>query len=220
VKKARKRKKALSKRKTPWDWRKRYRVWDANRKIFVYPGNWIEPDVVLPSSFWIPLREVLAAVRAQCRIGRQRLPKLKLRRGKGFPVLLTGKNRTAMLVTAQTLTSDLKMDLYRVDLGQVVSRYIGETEKNLGRIFDTVEKVGAVLLFDEAEALLGSRSEVKDSHDRYANIELNYLLQRIENFGGLSILATDKCDDLDSVLSRRFPFIIRVPKTIAFVTPT
>ena len=138
--------------------------------------------------------------------------KLKLRRAKGLRVLLTGKDGTALLVAAQTLASDLEMNLYRVDLGKVVSKYIGETEKNLGQIFDAVEKSDAVLLFDEAEVLFVSRTEVKDSHDRYANIELNYLLQRIENFGGLSILASNKCDDLGSVLLRRFPFTIRVPK--------
>src|SRR5713101_5661680 len=94
----------LSKMSTQWEWHERYRVWDANRKIFVYPENWIEPDVVLPSSFRIPVREVLAAVRAQWGIGTQPLHKLKLRHTKkGFRVLLTGKNRTAMLVTAETL---------------------------------------------------------------------------------------------------------------------
>ncbi len=202
----------LSKKSTQWEWDERYRVWDANRKIFVYPENWIEPDVVLPSSFRISLGDVLAAVRAKCREGAQRLHKLKLRRAKGLRVLLTGKDGTALLVAAQTLASDLEMNLYRVDLGKVVSKYIGETEKNLGQIFDAVEKSDAVLLFDEAEVLFVSRTEVKDSHDRYANIELNYLLQRLENFGGLSILASNKCDDLGSVLLRRFPFTIRVPK--------
>jgi ATP-dependent 26S proteasome regulatory subunit len=210
----------LSEKSTQWEWYERYRVWDANRKIFVYPENWIEPDVALPRSLRIPLREVMAAVQAQCPIGTQRSHKLKLRRAKGVCLLLTGKDQTAMLVTAQTLASDLEMDLYRVALGEVVSKYIGETEKNLGKVFDTVKTGGAVLLLDEAEVLFVSRSEVKDSHDRYANIELNYLLQRIENFGGLSILSTDKCDDLDSRLLRRFRFIIRVPKSIAFVIPT
>ena len=205
---------ALSKKSTLWEWHVRYRVWDANRKIFVYPANWLEPDVVLPSSFRIALGEVLAAVRAKCHKGANHSHKPKGRRAKDLRVLLTGKDRTALLVTAQTLARDLEMNLYRVDLGKVVGKYIGETEKNLGQIFDAVEKSDALLLFDEAEVLFVSRSEVKDSHDRYANVDLNYLLQRIENFGGLSILATDKCDDLDSALSRRFPFIIRVPRRL------
>lgn len=210
MKKPRKEEEPLRKKEAKWDWRKRYRVWDANRKIFVYPENWIEPDLVLPASFRVTLREVLAAVRAQSGTGTHRFHRFKLRRAKGFRVLLTGKNRAAALVIAQTLASDLGMDLYRVDLGRVVSKYIGETEKNLGRVFDTAEASSAVLLFDEADALLGKRTEVKDSHDRCANVELNYLLQRIEDFGGLSILLTHKRGDFDNALLQRSRFVIRV----------
>lgn len=210
MKKPRKEEEPLRKKEAKWDWRKRYRVWDANRKIFVYPENWIEPDLVLPASFRVTLREVLAAVRAQSGTGTHRFHRFKLRCAKGFRVLLTGKNRAAALVIAQTLASDLGMDLYRVDLGRVVSKYIGETEKNLGRVFDTAEASSAVLLFDEADALLGKRTEVKDSHDRYANVELNYLLQRIEDFGGLSILLTHKRGHFDNALLQRSRFVIRV----------
>src|SRR5213076_526635 len=105
-------------------------------------------------------------------------------------VLFTGKNRMSALVAARTLARDLGKDLYRVDLSGVVSKYIGETEKNLRLVFDAAKKGGAVLFFDEADALFGKRTNVKDSHNRYANIEIDYLLERIEDYAGLAVLAT------------------------------
>jgi SpoVK/Ycf46/Vps4 family AAA+-type ATPase len=101
--------------------------------------------------------------------------------------------------------------LYRIDLSAVVSKYIGETEKNLRKLFDAAEKGGAILFFDEADALFGKRSEVKDSHDRYANIEINYLLQRMEAFRGLAILATNMKNALDQAFLRRLRFIVNFP---------
>ena len=101
-------------------------------------------------------------------------------------------------------------DLYRVDLSSIVSKYIGETEKNIGRVFDAAEAADPVLLFDDAEVLLGKRTDVKDSHDSYAHIELNYLFRGIEDFGGLSILSTKGRGDFDKALSRRFRFVIRI----------
>ena len=109
------------------------------------------------------------------------------------------------------LANDLKLDLYRIDLSAVVSKYIGETEKNLREVFDAAECGGAILLFDEADALFGKRSEVKDSHDRYANIEVDYLLQRMEAFGGLAILATNMKSALDPAFVRRLRFIVTFP---------
>jgi SpoVK/Ycf46/Vps4 family AAA+-type ATPase len=103
------------------------------------------------------------------------------------------------------------LDLYRIDLSQVVSKYIGETEKNLRRIFDAAEAGGVVLLFDEADALFGKRSEVKDSHDRYANIEVSYLLQRMETYRGLAILTTNQKSALDSAFLRRLRFVVQFP---------
>jgi SpoVK/Ycf46/Vps4 family AAA+-type ATPase len=126
-------------------------------------------------------------------------------------VLLIGKNRMGALVAAHTLARDLGKDLYHVDLGAVVSKYIGETEKNLRRVFAAARKSGAVLFFDEADALFGKRTEVHDSHDRYANIEINYLLQRIEEYAGLAILATGNRTNIDDAFTRRFDFVIRVP---------
>src|SRR5205807_3937636 len=102
-------------------------------------------------------------------------------------------------------------DLYRIDLSSVVSKYIGETEKNLRRVFDAAEEGGAVLLFDEADALFGKRSEVKDSHDRYANIEVSYLLQRMEAYRGLAILTTNLKTALDPAFMRRLRFVVQFP---------
>ena len=115
-------------------------------------------------------------------------------------------------MAAEVIANDLRLELYRIDLSAVVSKYIGETEKNLRRLFDAAEQGGAILFFDEADALFGKRSEVKDSHDRYANIEINYLLQRMEAYRGLAILATNMKSALDpafhaaAAVHRELPF--------------
>jgi SpoVK/Ycf46/Vps4 family AAA+-type ATPase len=109
------------------------------------------------------------------------------------------------------LASELHLDLYRIDLASTVSKYIGETEKNLRRVFDAAEDSGTILLFDEADALFGKRSEVKDSHDRYANIEVSYLLQRMEAYRGLAILTTNLKSALDPAFQRRLRFVVEFP---------
>ncbi|VVB73071.1 Proteasome-activating nucleotidase [uncultured archaeon] len=114
-------------------------------------------------------------------------------------------------MAAEVLARDLHLDLYRIDLSSVVSKYIGETEKNLRRVFDAAEEGGAILLFDEADALFGRRSEVKDSHDRYANIEVSYLLQRMEAYRGLAILTTNMKNALDPAFLRRIRFVVQFP---------
>ena len=114
-------------------------------------------------------------------------------------------------MAAEVLAGELRLDLYRIDLSSVVSKYIGETEKNLRRVFDAAEEGGAILLFDEADALFGKRSEVKDSHDRYANIEVSYLLQRMEAYRGLAILTTNLKNALDPAFLRRLRFIVPFP---------
>ncbi len=114
-------------------------------------------------------------------------------------------------MAAEVLARELRLDLYRIDLSAVVSKYIGETEKNLRRVFDAAEAGGAILLFDEADALFGKRGEVKDSHDRYANIEVSYLLGRMEAYRGLAILTTDLKDALDAAFLRRIRFIVQFP---------
>ena len=114
-------------------------------------------------------------------------------------------------MAAEVIANELRLNLYRIDLSAVVSKYIGDTEKNLRRLFDAAEDGGAILFFDEADALFGKRSEVKDSHDRYANIEINYLLQRLEAYRGLAILATNMKNALDAAFTRRLRFIVNFP---------
>ena len=106
------------------------------------------------------------------------------------------------------LARALGLDLYRIDLAGVVNKYIGETEKRLKRVFDACERAGAILFFDEADALFGRRAQVKDAHDRYANIEIDYLLQRMERFNGIAVLATNRKEDLDRAFLRRLRFVV------------
>jgi ATPase family protein associated with various cellular activities (AAA)/winged helix domain-containing protein len=131
--------------------------------------------------------------------------------GLGISALFAGGTGTGKTMAAEVLANELELDLYRIDLSCVVSKYIGETEKNLRRVFDAAEDGGAILFFDEADALFGKRSEVKDSHDRYANIEINYLLQRMESYSGLSVLATNLKSALDPAFLRRLRFLINFP---------
>jgi hypothetical protein len=135
----------------------------------------------------------------------------RMNRGRGISVLFTGESGTGKTMAAEVIAHALRLHLYRIDLSAVVSKYIGETEKNLRRLFDAAEDGGAILFFDEADALFGKRSEVKDSHDRYANIEINYLLQRMEAYSGLAILATNMKSALDTAFIRRLRFIVNFP---------
>ncbi len=131
--------------------------------------------------------------------------------GLGVTALFAGASGTGKTMAAEVIAGDLGLDLYRIDLSAVVSKYIGETEKNLRRVFDAAEAAGAVLLFDEADALFGRRSEVKDSHDRYANLEVAYLLQRMEAYRGLAILTTNLRDNVDPAFVRRIRFVVQLP---------
>lgn len=135
----------------------------------------------------------------------------KCERGLGISALFTGESGTGKTMAAEVLADDLNLDLYRIDLSSVVSKYIGETEKNLERLFRAAEGSGAILLFDEADALFGKRSDVKDSHGRYANIELAYLLQRMEAYRGLSILTSNMKSALDTAFMRRIRFVVQFP---------
>jgi hypothetical protein len=132
-------------------------------------------------------------------------------RGLGITALFAGESGTGKTMAAEVLANELHLDLYRIDLSSVVSKYIGDTEKNLRRVFDAAEESGAILLFDEADALFGKRSDVKDSHDRYANIEVSYLLQRMEAYRGLAILTTNMKAALDTAFQRRLRFVIQFP---------
>jgi len=135
---------------------------------------------------------------------RRRLP-----RGQGVAALFAGPPGTGKTMAAEAVAAALGQDLYRIDLSAVVSKYIGETEKNLSTAFTEAERASAVLLFDEADALFGKRTEVRDAHDRYANLEVNYLLQRIETFTGLAILATNRGSAIDDAFQRRLRFAVR-----------
>ena len=126
-------------------------------------------------------------------------------------MLFSGPPGTGKTMAAEVIASDLKVDLLKIDLSQIVSKYIGETEKNLRQLFAQATSVNAILLFDEADALLGKRSAVKDAHDRYANTEVAYLLQKMEEYPGISILTTNLRQNIDEAFTRRMRFIIEFP---------
>jgi ATPase family associated with various cellular activities (AAA) len=168
-------------------------------------------ELVLPDAQRTILREIAAHVRQRYHVYETWGFASKCARGLGISALFAGASGTGKTMAAEVLANELRLDLYRIDLSQVVSKYIGETEKNLRRVFDAAEEGGAILLFDEADALFGKRSEVKDSHDRYANIEISYLLQRMEQYRGLAILTTNMKEALDSAFLRRIRFIVHFP---------
>lgn len=168
-------------------------------------------DLVLPEHQLRSLHEITAHVRQRAKVYEAWGFASKGARGLGISALFTGASGTGKTMAAEVLANELRLDLYRIDLSQVVSKYIGETEKNLRRVFDAAEESGAVLLFDEADALFGKRSDVKDSHDRYANIEVSYLLQRMEAYRGLAILTTNLKTALDKAFLRRLRFVVQFP---------
>jgi SpoVK/Ycf46/Vps4 family AAA+-type ATPase len=142
---------------------------------------------------------------------KKRKPGAKPIRGRGILGLFLSPSSTGKIVAAEILAAHLGFDLYRIDLARVVSKYIGETEENLDRVFDAAEGSGAILFFDEADALFGRRTEVRDSHDRYANMEINYLLERMEDYAGLAILAINRRRNLGASFLRRFRFVVEFP---------
>ena len=168
-------------------------------------------DLVLPPTQRQILRDIATHIRQRIKVYETWGFANKGPRGLGISALFTGASGTGKTMAAEVLAHALNLDLYRIDLSAVVSKYIGETEKNLRRVFDAAEGGGAVLLFDEADALFGKRSDVKDSHDRYANIEVSYLLQRMEAYQGLAILTTNMKSALDSAFLRRIRFIVQFP---------
>jgi SpoVK/Ycf46/Vps4 family AAA+-type ATPase len=196
------------------------RLWDACRAQ-ARPrmddlAQRIEPaasweDLVLPEPQRQTLRDLAMHVRQRTRVYETWGFATKGRRGLGISALFAGASGTGKTMAAEVLATELRLDLYRIDLSAVVSKYIGETEKNLRRVFDAAEEGGAILLFDEADALFGKRSEVKDSHDRYANIEVSYLLQRMESYRGLAILTTNQKSALDTAFLRRLRFVVQFP---------
>ncbi|BBD61868.1 ATPase central domain-containing protein [Nostoc sp. HK-01] len=168
-------------------------------------------DLVLPEAQRQVLRDITAHVRQRTKVYEKWGFGNKGGRGLGISALFAGASGTGKTMAAEVIAHELRLDLYRIDLSQVVSKYIGETEKNLRRVFDAAEAGGAILLFDEADALFGKRSEVKDSHDRHANIEVGYLLQRMESYRGLAILTTNLKASLDQAFLRRIRFVVQFP---------
>jgi hypothetical protein len=168
-------------------------------------------DLVLPEMQKQTLRQLAAQSRHRMKVYENWGFAAKGRRGLGLSALFSGPSGTGKTLAAEVLAGELDVDLYRIDLSSVVSKYIGETEKNLKQVFDAAETGGILLLFDEADALFGKRGEVKDSHDRYANIEVSYLLQRMESFQGLAILTTNLKSSLDKAFQRRLRFTIDFP---------
>jgi hypothetical protein len=169
------------------------------------------PDIVLPPDQLAQLREVAAAVRQRPRVLDTWEFGQRVAVAPGVSALFFGPSGTGKTMSASILAGDLGMELYRVDLSRVVSKYIGETEKNLDALFDEARRAHALLFFDEADAIFGKRSEVKDAHDRYANIEVAFLLQRMESFEGITILATNLRKNIDQAFLRRVQFAVEFP---------
>lgn len=165
-------------------------------------------DLLVSESLLQQLQEMLTAIRYREKVLAGGF-KDKVGYGVGISALFYGDSGTGKTMAAEVLAHTLGVDLIKVDLSTVINKYIGETEKNLSRIFDLAEQDAGILFFDEADALFGKRSETKDAHDRHANIEVSYLLQRLENFPGLVILSTNNRSHLDSAFNRRFTFITR-----------
>ncbi|MFD9339307.1 ATP-binding protein [Streptomyces sp. NPDC060028] len=168
-------------------------------------------DIVLPGHAEVLMRQIADQVVRQETVYDTWGFGERLTRGLGVTALFAGPSGTGKTMAAEVLARELGLDLYRTDLSAVMSKYIGETEKNLRRLFDAAEAGGAVLFMDEAEALLGKRSEVKDAHDRYANVQIDYLLQRMESYRGLAIMATNMRSALDAALVRRLRFVVEFP---------
>jgi len=168
-------------------------------------------DVVLPPEPAAQLREIVANVFHAARVMQDWGFEAQLPYGRGVTALFSGPSGTGKTMAAQAIAETLGAEAFVVDLSRIVSKYIGETEKHLDAVFDDAERAGAVLLFDEADALFGKRSEVKDSHDRYANIEVSYLLQRMEAYRGLAILTTNQKAALDVAFQRRLRFVVQFP---------
>lgn len=168
-------------------------------------------DIVLPPDAQQLLEQIADQVAQRTKVYETWGFGERISRGLGISVLFAGPSGVGKTMAAEVLANHLKLDLYRIDLSAVVSKYIGETEKNLRRLFDAADSSGSILFFDEADSLFGKRSEVKDAHDRYANIEVNYLLQRMEAYRGLAILATNMRTALDNAFLRRLRFIVEFP---------
>lgn len=167
-------------------------------------------ELMLPAAQAAQVAEIITAMNNLTRVHYQWGTARAWSEG-GLAVLFAGPPGTGKTMAAEAIASELALPLYRIDLSQVVDKYIGETEKNLRRLFDAADAADVILFFDEADALFGKRTEVKDAHDRYANLEISYLLERMERFKGLAILATNRKKDLDEAFLRRLRFVVEFP---------
>jgi SpoVK/Ycf46/Vps4 family AAA+-type ATPase len=168
-------------------------------------------DLVLPAPTLRQVKEVAAAIKNRHVVYAQWGFEHRVAFGRGLKVLFSGASGTGKTMTAGVIARELGLDLYKIDLSSVVSKYIGETEKNLDQIFRAAHSSNAILFFDEADALFGKRSEVKDAHDRYANIEVAYLLQKLEEHEGAVILASNLSRNIDDAFSRRMHYVVQFP---------
>ena len=174
-------------------------------------SNYTWDDIVLPQDQTNQLREICNQAKLRHVVYDRWGFDRKLSLGKGLNVLFSGPPGTGKTMAAEAIAGDLQLELYKIDLSQVVSKYIGETEKNLDRIFTEAQSSNAILFFDEADALFGKRSEVKDAHDRYANIEIGYLLQKMEEYDGIAMLATNLRQNMDEAFVRRIHSVVEFP---------
>ena len=168
-------------------------------------------DIILPDDQMSQIREICNHLKYKHIVYEEWGFDKKGSLGKGLNIIFSGPSGTGKTMAAEILANELRLEIYKIDLSQVVSKYIGETEKNLSRIFNEADASNAILFFDEADALFGKRSEVKDAHDRYANVEINYLLQKIEEHEGIVILATNFSRNVDDAFSRRMRFSVEFP---------
>ena len=187
-----------------------------SREILNTMAHKIQPkhgwdDIILPKDQMEQLREICCYVKHYPTVYSQWGYERKLSSGKGLNVLFTGPSGTGKTMAAGIIAHELGLEIYKIDLSAIVSKYIGETEKNLDRIFQEGQTSNAILFFDEADALFGKRSEVRDSHDRYANIEIAYLLQKMDEYDGVVILATNLRNNIDDAFSRRMHFVVEFP---------
>jgi SpoVK/Ycf46/Vps4 family AAA+-type ATPase len=188
---------------------------ESNQGLLLYCQkilpNYTWEDIVLPKDILNQLEEICNCVKSRRKVYCEWGFESKFSLGKGLNILFSGPSGTGKTMSAEIIARELGLDLYKIDLSCVVSKYIGETEKNLSKIFREAETSNCILFFDEADALFGKRTEVKDSHDRYANIEINFLLQRMDEYEGVVILATNMRKNLDPAFTRRLNYVVEFP---------
>ncbi len=175
------------------------------------PAAFTWDDVVLPESQKKLMQQACGHIRHKVQVYSRWGFEKKVQYGRGLSILFAGAPGTGKTMCAQVIANQLNMEMYKINLSQIVSKYIGETEKNLRAVFGEARNANSILFFDECDALFGKRSEVKDSHDRNANVEVAYLLQQIEEYDGVCILATNLIGNIDAAFMRRITYVVRFP---------